>query len=234
MSEQLVQEKAQDVEVSTDINDYVPGTVDNPFLYNASNEQLQQFLLTILFVAGKNAKVQQEKVHKFISIVKRDLGAMTVENMGIFMAIYAATKSDADAKSTITTWLKEARVGQYTRLTAAIQHVGERMAERKLNLRKCKRPNLNGIPGVGYKSASMFLLYTRKNWEGACLDTHILKYLKEVVKMDNVPDSTPQIKAEYERLEAGFIQAIKSVADFSGKTTAEIDFAIWSSYRKKA
>jgi len=73
------------------------------------------------------------------------------------------------------------------------------------------------------------LLYTRRNLAVACLDTHILKYLREETQTPNVPLTTPNVKLEYRRLEDAFLRIVQA----SNKSVAEFDFEIWSRYRQK-
>jgi thermostable 8-oxoguanine DNA glycosylase len=99
----------------------------------------------------------------------------------------------------------------------------------KIDLKQCNRLQLLKVKGIGYKTASMFLMYTRRGKTVACLDTHILKYLREETTVPNVPLSTPSVKAEYQRLEKEFLM----LADAAKKSPAEFDFEIWSRYRQK-
>lgn len=204
------------------------GTVDNPFLYNASRCELQKFILTNMFVAGKNASVQQAKLDAFIACVKRDIGEFAVDTMGIISAIFHAYLAD-EMTEKISSWLKEVKAGQYNRLSAGIKQLALKIGNLKLDLKTCTRENLVGIKGIGYKTASMFLMYTRKNWRGACLDTHILKYMREEANLPNIPINTPALRQDYILIESMFIR----LADDAAKNIADFDFEIWSKYRVK-
>ncbi|MEN6636836.1 MAG: hypothetical protein ABFC56_13365 [Clostridiaceae bacterium] len=208
------------------------GTVDNPFLFDATPAELEKFLLTNIFVAGKNASVQQKKLDQFIDIVKRELGEYAVNSLGVLSAIHHGIL-EADLATTVKAWLMEAKTGQYSRISAGLMHASNRIGSNKLNLKKCKRENLVGIPGIGYKTASMFLMYTRKGWCGACLDTHILKYMREELQLPDIPASTPMLKPEYERLEKLFVDSVTPILLTKKQTIAEFDFEIWSRYRVK-
>ncbi len=221
------EESAVNVNDEIVIPDTHQGTVDNPFLYNASSMQLEQFLLTNVFVAGKNASIQQQKLNQFIACVKRDIGAYAVETIGVLSAINAAIPTDS-LKDKVTEWLKEIKAGQYSRISQCVYQICTKIKQGKLNLQTCSRSTLVSIKGIGLKTASMFLMYTRSGWPGACLDTHILKYLKEK-GVDNVPTQTPTIDSEYFRLERIFID----MASKELKTVANFDYEIWSSYRQK-
>lgn len=211
------------------ITDFHPGTVDNPFMYNATEAQLEAFLLLNIFVAGKNASIQQKKADQFIDLVRRDVSESAVNELGVLSAIHNAVPAkELDAK--IMAWLKEAKVGQYSRISSCIAHLSEKVGSGKLDLKKCKRENIVGVKGIGYKTASMFLMYTRKKWAGACLDTHILKFLKEEKGIKDAPTSTPSLKADYLKYEKLFL----NVAEIEGKSPAKLDFEIWSKYRQQA
>lgn len=233
MRDRITSMGEQDIEqtvVTDTITEFHPGTVDNPFLFDADNAQLEKFLLTNMFVAGKNATVQQKKLDQFIDVVRRDIGSYAVDTMGVITAIHNAVSS-VEFDDKVRGWLEEVKAGQYTRLVKGIKSLTDRIGAARFDLRTCTRENLVGINGIGYKTASMFLMYTRKNWRGACLDTHILKYLKEEIKLENVPAATPILKAEYERLETEFLKAVDAISRATNKSVAEIDFDIWSKYR---
>lgn len=215
-------------EEKADISDFHRGTVDNPFLYDASLPELERFILINMFVAGKNASVQQAKLDQFIGCVRRDLGEGIVDTLGVLSAIHNSIP-EADVEAKILAWLKEVKSGQYSRLTSGILQLAEWIGSGKIHLQRCNRVDLVKIKGIGYKTASMFLMYTRRNFTGACLDTHILKYLSDETSVQNVPDSTPVTKAEYRRLEDEFLKIVKA----SNKSVAEFDFEIWSRYRQK-
>jgi hypothetical protein len=208
------------------------GTVDNPFLFDATPDELEKFLLTNIFVAGKNASVQQKKLEQFINIAKRELGEYAVNSLGVLSAIHHGIL-EADLATTVKAWLLEAKTGQYSRIGSGILYASNRIGSNKLDLKKCKRENLVGIPGVGYKTASMFLMYTRKGWTGACLDTHILKYMREELQLADIPVSTPMLKTDYERLEKLFVATVTPILQEKQQTIAEFDFDIWSRYRVK-
>jgi thermostable 8-oxoguanine DNA glycosylase len=204
------------------------GTVDNPFLLDATEYALQKFILVNMFVAGKNATVQQGKLDLFIARAKQEMGEFAVNTMGVLSAIFHSYTAD-EMQDKISSWLKDVKTGQYGRLSAGIQQLASKIGHGKLHLKTCAREKLVGIKGIGYKTASMFLMYTRKNWRGACLDTHILKYMREEAKLPNIPISTPSLKSDYINIEGMFI----SIADQLRKDVANLDFEIWSKYRVK-
>lgn len=92
-----------------------------------------------------------------------------------------------------------------------------------LDLRTCSADDLEGIYGIGPKTARCFLIHTRKNVRHAGIDTHLLKWLKSLGY--DVPKSTPTGKV-YKRLEEIFL----SLADKLKMTPAVLDLAVWRFY----
>lgn len=228
ISEDLYNIEVNNPEETTDIPEIHRGTVDNPFLYEAPVPELEKFLLVNMFVAGKNASIQQTKLDQFINCARRDLGAYVVDTLGILSAIHN-TLTNTEINDKVLEWLKEVKAGQYTRLTNGIVHLATSIGSGAIDLKVCTRAGLVKIKGIGLKTASMFLMYTRRNSQYACLDTHILKYLREEVGTDNVPLTTPSVKSEYVRLETVF----RNCAALENKPIAVFDFEIWSRYRHK-
>ncbi len=221
---------SEEEDENIDIAEFHPGTVDNPFIYDGTRAQKEQFLLTCVFVAGKNAAIQQKKVEEFVEAAKRSIGSFIVDSLGIFSALHNNAESEESLKETISALLKEVKVGQYSRITKCMTAICASVGSNRLDLLKCNRPSLTALPGIGYKTASFFMLYTRKGWKGACIDTHILKWLRDECKLLNIPDKTPSLKAEYLKVETLFLEQ----ALLQKKPVAQLDFEIWSKYRVPA
>ena len=77
------------------------------------------------------------------------------------------------------------------------------------------------VKGIGYKTANGFLMHTRPNYQGACLDVHILRYLESLGH--DVPKVTPQSKNTYLRIQSIFMD----ICNKMNKTPAELDLEIW-------
>ena len=95
-----------------------------------------------------------------------------------------------------------------------------------LNLATCSLEELERIHGIGPKTARCFLIHSRENQNYAGLDTHILKFLRELGH--NTPKSTPTGK-RYKDLETVFLKLVKK----SKLTVAEADLNIWNVYSGK-
>jgi thermostable 8-oxoguanine DNA glycosylase len=100
------------------------------------------------------------------------------------------------------------------------------LAHSDINLKTCDVSLLESIKGIGPKTSRCFIIHSRRDARHAGLDTHILKYMRELGF--DVPKSTPSGK-RYLILESAFLE----LADASGMTVAEFDLQIWKSYSGK-
>lgn len=117
--------------------------------------------------------------------------------------------------------LQRAGVGQYGRITRCI----EETVERQPCLRTSPVQDLELIHGVGPKTSRFFVLHSREDARHAVLDTHILKFLRELGH--NAPASTPQGR-RYALLENIFLEE----AARRGMTPADLDLEIWNGYSR--
>jgi len=196
-----------------------PGSVENPHLFDGSDDELDLFMLTCMVVAGKNARIQQGKLWELMRYIGWIPGAPNP------MALLHAMGSTG-----LRSALQHVRMGQYRRLTHAINTFACLRVGGCLNLRTCTRDDLvRLLPGVGLKTASFFLLYTRRGLKGvACLDTHILKFMRDSGLDTGAPKNTPQ-GPKYLALEKKFTE----LCEAAGKQVPDVDFDIWSYYSNK-
>jgi endonuclease III len=96
-----------------------------------------------------------------------------------------------------------------------------------LNLHKCTIEDLEKVYGIGPKTARCFVVHSRQTARYACLDTHILKFLK-IMGIKNVPKSTPTSKREYLRLETDFL----ALADKYNYKPYQLDLLIWNEFKR--
>jgi thermostable 8-oxoguanine DNA glycosylase len=97
------------------------------------------------------------------------------------------------------------------------------LARSGLDLKSCSVSDLESVPGIGPKTARCFLIHSRRGVRHAGLDTHVLKYMRDVGI--EVPKSTPTGK-RYVHLESLFL----GLADKSGMSVADFDLDIWKRY----
>ena len=182
--------------------------------YNRTEEELEEFLLFCIMVAGKNAKQTAKKLDEFLS-AKKSLGLP--EDTSPLK--YIKHLIDTDMLSSI---MMKHKLGQYKRLTFAF--IG--ILKFKRNLKNVPISELESVKGIGSKTSRFFVLHSRPDQQIAVLDTHILKWLRE--QGYNVPKATPP-KARYTIIEKDFL----TECDKAGKTPAELDLEIWKSYSQQ-
>lgn len=187
--------------------------------YNRSKEELQEFLLFCIVVAGKTAYIQAQKLQQFLDSINSRL--MMPERISPFQSVISA-----DQHGILMDEILKAKLGQYRKIHAAFKYI----IENEFDLTRMTPDQLEFIPGVGMKTSRFFLLHSDLKWKNniAILDTHILKFIKE--NIDNrAPKSTPTIKVTYKYWEDLFLfwceQNNKNVADF--------DLEVWKSYARK-
>lgn len=143
--------------------------VNNIIDFNRSDEELEELILFLIAVAGKKADRTARQLTNWI-----DMGGVKTNPFAIIhIRNYVPV---GKTETTLLRTLKEAGFGCYTRLEKAFAQI----ASSNINLRTCTKEDLMKIHGIGRKSASCFLAWTRKGEKVAMLDTHLLKYLKMV------------------------------------------------------
>lgn len=173
--------------------------------FDRDDEALQRFLIFGIIAAGKDSDWAASKVANLLK-QKPD---------GVLPLAYLAENEIALHNTLVAN-----QVGQYHRIKKAILDAA------KLDLRTATVEEIDEIFGVGPKTARLFILHSRADAEVAVLDTHILKWLRDL-KVDNVPTATPTGK-EYERLERLAIRFKRNL--YPGLSLAQADLLIWAKY----
>jgi len=188
--------------------------------YNRTQNELEEFLLFCIVVAGKTAYIQAQKLNDFLVSVNTRL--MMPENINPFQTI-----KSAEQHGILFEEIKKAKLGQYKKIYSGFKYI----SEKEYNLNKMTPEILEKIPGVGMKTSRFFLLhsdifYTNKI---AILDTHILKFIKENID-ERAPKSTPVIPLTYRFWEDMFLRWCSD----NNKDMAEFDLEVWKSYARVA
>jgi thermostable 8-oxoguanine DNA glycosylase len=188
--------------------------------YKRSKNELEEFLLFCIVVAGKTAYIQARKLDEFLKSVNTRL--MMPENINPFQTI-----KSAEQHGILFEEIKKAKLGQYKKIYSGFKYI----SEKEYNLNKMTPEILEKIPGVGMKTSRFFLLhsdifYTNKI---AILDTHILKFIKENID-ERAPKSTPVIPLTYRFWEDMFLRWCSD----NNKNMAEFDLEVWKSYARVA
>ncbi len=124
----------------------------------------------------------------------------------------------------LAAWLKACGTGRYAVIEAAVNRL---LAGAIADLATCTVADLEAVPGVGPKTAHMFLLKTRPGARYAALDRHVLAWLRR--QGHDVPLSTPT-GPRYRAVEVLFL----SIADTLDLDPAALDYAIWDTYARRA
>ena len=176
--------------------------------FNRTTDELEEVLLFTVLVAGKNALTTAKSLDKLLHFIGWRHGSP-------FEYLKKYTQP------ALKGLLHIHGIGCYTHKAKSIYQ----LVNSGLNLKECTTADLEDIYGIGPKSSRMFILHTRPNSKVACLDVHILHYLRD--KGYDVPKATPSSKKKYKDVEDLFLEVAK------GKDIAEFDLEIWNLYRKK-
>ena len=160
----------------------------------------QEFLLFCILAVGKNSVSASAKLDALL--------AGKYEN---------TTPFDYLLSQNIEELVREAKTGQYKRVTAAILQALE------VDVETVTLEQLQSIHGIGPKTARFFLVHAQGK-KHAILDTHILKWMRSL--FPDVPKATPPAKhyGKWEQLCLMFMQA-----KFPGYTPLVADLEIWKS-----
>lgn len=189
-----------------------PSKVTN---FNRTPEELEEFLLFAIVVAGKSAYQQAEKLDKFIK--KFTGGGYTP--FGVIRTM--------DMDGTLEFHLRDVKMGQYQRISSAFRGVADFFRYDSDNVRFHPLKSvpvriLESVKGIGMKTSRFFVMHSRSTaYEYACLDTHILQWLGN--KGHNVPKTTPNGQ-KYLDLEKLFLDYAKEM----GMMPATLDLQIWN------
>lgn len=180
--------------------------------FDRTEAELEEFLLFCVLVAGKNSKVQANKLEYFIDTV-------LPKSKSPFDKIQRMINSGY-----LIFMIKEVKLGQYSRLSKCFTE----LMTLKGKLSTCTVFDLEKIHGIGPKTARFFLTHTRPNRQFAVLDTHMLRYLRD--NGYNAPKSTPPAGPNYRQWEFAVLQEARK----AGMSAADFDLMIWKRYSKNA
>jgi hypothetical protein len=182
--------------------------------FERSDDELLEFWLFSLFVAGKRADVQAANLEQFLALGQG--------------ATVTARLLDVAIKLGVDKGLRAVGAGKYGLLGPAIVTTLFCVERHGRDyFRTCDLDDLETIRGVGPKTARFFLLHTRRDFRGAVLDTHILTWLRW--QGHDVPEETPQPGKRYLEIEKLFIEKAEAL----GKPLAELDYQVWQEVREQ-
>jgi hypothetical protein len=175
--------------------------------FTRTEAALEELLLNAITFAGKSAKQQAAKMHMLLSS----------GDPSPFAKIRRWHK-----QGTLLKKLQEVKIGKYALLAKAFSQ----LAHSGIDLKVCSVADLVKFPGIGEKTARLFVLHSRPYQKFAVIDTHVLKEMRSLGM--TTLRATPSGK-KYVELEEVFIAHLqkKGVEDF-----AEYDLRIWKKYTR--
>lgn len=179
-----------------------------------TDEQLEDFIVFSVCVAGHSAKATRPAVTKLAKTLCED------PSPGATRGGFLDEIRFAGHMGILPGVLKDCGMGCFNQRAKTLETLAEEVSIGQLDLRTCTPEDLERIPGIGSKTSRFFILHTRPNQNYAVLDVHVLRYMKKLGY--DVPAATPS-KKKYAELEQKFLALAKK----RGKTAAQLDFQIW-------
>lgn len=183
--------------------------------FNSTTEELEEVILFWTFAAGHNGRSTARGVETLLSVIEEELET----DRKPFANIDALLKTKG--KDRLLLHLSKSSLGCWRRKCRTL----EELVSSGLDLHKCSVEALEGIYGIGPKTARGFVMHTRKDARYACIDTHLLKFMRS--KGIDAPKSTPTGQ-KYRQLEQAFLR----ICDEGGKNPAQYDLEIWNRYSR--
>lgn len=195
--------------------------------FSLNKHQLEERILFWVCAAGKNGRTAAKCLDKFFEFLKMWYKGRNIRcPRSPFQAIRDKNEWHKGRPGENGAWIaagmKAAGIGCSTSKSKSFLE----LAYSGLDLKTCGVEELEAIHGIGPKTARGFLIHSRPNVEYACLDTHILKFMRH--KGFDVPKATPTGK-RYKEIEKDFILLAKRVR----KSIPDFDLEIWNEYSVK-
>lgn len=150
--------------------------------FNRTQNELELMVTFSVAVAGKTARIMARQIAAFFG---------NEANPFDYLEMLYTT-------GLLRQCLEKYRIGMYTKMTKFVESL---IAAGPLNLKTISVEDLYKLHGIGYKTAKMIVLHSQPNKRMAVIDTHILKFMRDVMHIQGLPKSSPQSKNRYDILE---------------------------------
>jgi thermostable 8-oxoguanine DNA glycosylase len=210
--------------------------------FERTDAEVEVWLIFCVMVAGHEATTTARKIHNlFLGMTDINVGRAPL-HIPLMMPI--GYLRFARSVGLLEPLMRSARTGCYTNYRKTFDYLIDNEID-GAKLRRMSLQDLIKIPSVGLKTASFFIMSTRRDVRMAALDTHLLKYLRERAAIGGfvadwlreegvdparIPKATPANAELYAKLE----RVILKIADMYCMTPQDFDFAVWSLYAKAA
>lgn len=201
-----------------------PGVPDMGGLNSETDRQ--EFLLFCIAVAGKESSRTKAALNMLLIELLQD--ADTMKSYPFDLVEWAA------GQGVLGDYLRRSKIGQYTRIERAFTEVARRFnlntteipkKGARMPLERITVQQLESVPGIGPKTARYFVQYAQGRTDVAAIDTHLLKWLRDLGY--EAPSSTPPAGPKYRTCEAAFLHECEK----RGVNPVDMDFKVWSTYR---
>ena len=191
-----------------------PAEVKN---YNRTESELEEFLLFCINVAGKKSAIECAKLETFL----KELGLWHSKGMNEwfgespFELIRAGLKGEY-----LMDCMKACKIAPYDQRYASyldVVTIGP--------LKYAELTDLLKVRGIGLKTSRFFLSNTQEDFDEPMLDTHIMRYLRNLGHHD-APKTTPQNEKVYAKWAAVFSEKARQ----EQKSVRELDIQVWKEY----
>ena len=179
--------------------------------FDRTHEELEEFALFAVAVAGHNAVTTAACLQRF-------LGPHEVFSMTPFAVVRTFASEEKLGR-----FLQGCGIGNWKSKARAFRE----LADSGLDLKTCGTHELEELHGWGRKTSRFFLLHSQEGFRGAALDTHILKYLSATFPELPVPKVSPANAKRYRQLELAFLS---TVPPWMG--VAEWDLEVWKRHAR--
>ena len=183
--------------------------------YKRNKTQLQEWLLYCVCVAGKKSEIETRKLAGFL----RD-GRMgfNLSPFNLIRKLLGISSCEADGlKQNLCKYKIAPYQQRYNSFVDCVTLLPDDLSEVTIE-------QLQEVRGISTKTSRFFLTHSREDFNEPVLDTHILRFLKDVGH--DVPSSTPQNPNVYQRVARIF----KKEADLAEMSVTDFDLQVWTKY----
>jgi thermostable 8-oxoguanine DNA glycosylase len=180
--------------------------------FNRSQSELEEFAIFSILVAGKTAKTMISCLRNFL------------EDKPYRQRPFIYIQKNFSNVRELAGKFHHCGIGCYNGKARSVFE----LAHKPICLKTCNVATLEEVWGISHKTSRFFKTYSQKDFKGAVLDRHILKWLKDIGVV-NVPKDTPKDK-QYLRLEQIFLDHAEKI----GISPVELDWKIWEKYSNGA
>jgi thermostable 8-oxoguanine DNA glycosylase len=174
---------------------------------NRTRQQREEFLIFCVLCAGKSSEQQAVKLNGFLSGTDEPFTYIS----GLIEHEFLVSQ------------LEHHKLGKYDLISNSMS-----MMTQHVDCVDWDRDSLVDIPGISYKTASLYRMHTFGD-RIACLDTHVLRYLRNDLGVD-APKVSPSNKKKYETLELIYLGHCYQ----QGREPRDLDLEIWNQSQKIA